>query len=488
MRRQAPAVPRPGQVLLCASLAATACFFSATAVHVLLPSITRDLGASSAQAEWVALAYWLSLSVLTLCFGRLADVHGRKRLFCGGLAVFSAAALAGALAPGAGTLVLLRLVQGAAAAAIFANTAVLVADAYRGPALGLALARLAMVAALAQALGPSLGGWLEGVLGWRSVFAGAGLLALGVLVAAVRCIAADPPPGPAARFDGVGALLSATGLGALCWGLTLAGTPPGGAATTPWPVALSLLAAGALSFALLWPWLLQAPTPLIAPDLLRDPQRMRLYACVFLMAMAQQGPLLVLAMYYQLALHWAAADVGWRLAALALGMVLGAPAAGRGTRYLPAHTLCAGALAGMAAFTLALAAVVLFDGHAWLVACLLGLGASLALFVTPCNQMLMDGCPPGHRGIVNALRASLQGAGGLAGMAWVLLLAQWHPGGGGPLQAAASPGRSAAAWGVVMALACVAAVLGLGACLAARVRMPPVLPDQALQGPGNKSV
>lgn len=453
MRRQAPAVPRPGQVLLCASLAATACFFSATAVHVLLPSITRDLGASSAQAQWVALAYWLSLSVLTLCFGRLADVHGRKRLFCGGLAVFSAAALAGALAPGAGTLVLLRLVHGAAAAAIFANTAVLVADAYRGPARGLALGRLAMVAALAQALGPSLGGWLEGVLGWRSVFAGAGLLALGVLVAAVRCIATDPPPCPAARFDGVGALLSATGLGALCWGLTLAGTPPGGAATTPWPVALSLLAAGALSFALLWPWLLQAPTPLIAPDLLRDPQRMRLYACVFLMAMAQQGPVLVLAMYYQLA-----------------------------------HTLCAGALAGMAAFTLALAAVVLFDGHAWLVACLLGLGASLALFVTPCNQMLMDGCPPGHRGIVNALRASLQGAGGLAGMAWVLLLAQGHPGGGGPLQAAASPGRSAAAWGVVMALACVAAVLGLGACLAARVRMPPVLPDQALQGPGNKSV
>ena len=468
--RRALATPRPGQVLLCASLAATACFFSTTAVHVLLPSIARDLQASGAQVQWVALAYWLSLSVLTLCFGRLADVHGRKRLFCGGLAVFSAAALASALAPGAGALVLLRLVQGAAAAAIFANTAVLVADAYRGPALGPALGRLAMVAALAQALGPSLGGWLEGVLGWRSVFAVSGLLALAVLAAAVPCIAADPPPGPVVRFDWVGALLSATGVGATCWGLTLAGSPPGGGAAAPWPAALWLLAAGALSFALLWPWLQRVRVPLIAPALLRDPQRMRLYGCVFLMAMAQQGPVLILAMYYQLALHWPAADVGWRLGALALGMVLGAPVAGRGTRYLAARTLCAGALAGVAACTLALGAVVLCNAHAWLMACLVGLGASLASFVTPCNQMLMDGCPPGDRGIVNALRASLQGAGGLAGIAVVLLLAQGPH--GGLAQSAASLGRDAAAWGVAMALACVAAIQAVAACLAASVRIP----------------
>ncbi|MDZ7862991.1 MFS transporter [Acidovorax sp.] len=476
-----PVEPRPGQVLLCACLAATACFFSATAVNVLAPSIARDLRASSAQAQWVVLAYWLSLSVLTLCFGRVADMHGKRRLFCAGLAVFGLAAFAAAMASGATVLLVLRGIQGAAAAAIFANTAVLVADAYRGPALGFALGRLAMVAALAQALGPALGGWLDQVLGWRSVFACSGMLALAVLVHALRVVAQDLRPRQPPRFDWVGALLSATGLGMLCWGLAHAGTPAAGsgeglgqAGAALWPAGLMLVASVG-SFALLWRWLCKAQAPLIAPDLLRDPRRLRLCACVFLMAIAQQGPIVILALYYQLALQWPASDVGWRLAALALGMVLGAPVAGWATRHVAAHTLCTGALASLAVFTLSLGGVVLFDGGAWLPLCMAGLGASLALFVTPCNQVLMDGCPAAHRGIVNALRASLQSAGGLTGIAlvallthaWVApdLLAQLYAVPGQPVGPAA---RAAMAQGVAIALACVAAMVACAAWLSGR--------------------
>lgn len=417
--RAQPVPVAPWRVLAVSCLAVALCFFSATAMNVLLPTVAQDLGAGPMAAQWIVLAYWMAIASLTLVFGRLSDLWGRKPIFCGGLLLFVLACALAALSTGAPLMLGLRALQGVAAAAVFANTAALVAHAYAGgPRLGLALGQLATAAALAQAAGPAGGAALGELWGWRSAFALTAGLSFLLLPVAWRQLPADEQRAPAGqRFDAVGALLCCAALGALCWGLTLAGRGAGAAPATVGFLAL----AGACLWAL-WHWLQRTPSPLIAPALLRDPQRWGVYASTFAVALAQQGPLVVLAIHLQLGLGRSVAQVGAQLSSFALGMVVGAASAGWLTRRWKAESLCLVAMGGMQLALLGLLAALHAGSDPGLVAGLCALGTCIALFVTPGNQLLMQHCPPAHRGVVNALRAALQNAGMLTGIAWLLLV------------------------------------------------------------------
>src|ERR1700676_891798 len=99
-------------------------------VNVALPSIHRDLGASIQLLEWTVNAYVLSYAVLLLTGAALGDRFGRKRMFVAGMALFTAASAAAALAPTTGTLVLARAVQGVGAAIVTPLTLTLLAEAF----------------------------------------------------------------------------------------------------------------------------------------------------------------------------------------------------------------------------------------------------------------------------------------------------------------------------------------------------------------------
>src|ERR1022692_3469760 len=91
-----------------------------TVVNTALPKIERSFAASFTQLQWVIDAYTLGLTAVVLTAGSLADRLGRKRMFVGGLALFTAASLACAVAPSAGTLIGARAVQGVGGAVMFA--------------------------------------------------------------------------------------------------------------------------------------------------------------------------------------------------------------------------------------------------------------------------------------------------------------------------------------------------------------------------------
>src|SRR3712207_4420794 len=103
------------------------------APNVALPDIADDLGASFTDLQWVLSGYALALAVFLLTAGSLADRFGRRRLFVLGLALFSVASGLCALAPGAGTLIAARLVQGLGAAVVFPSSLAILAEAYQGP-------------------------------------------------------------------------------------------------------------------------------------------------------------------------------------------------------------------------------------------------------------------------------------------------------------------------------------------------------------------
>ena len=142
----------------------------ASAVAVALPSIARDFAMNAVQMGWVASAYLLAAAAFLLPFGRLADIHGRKKVFTIGTLLFGAASLLAGLAPNAGVFLFARVLQGTGGAMVFGTSVAILTSVFppqrRGWVLGINVA--ATYSGLS--LGPFIGGLLTQYLGWRSVF------------------------------------------------------------------------------------------------------------------------------------------------------------------------------------------------------------------------------------------------------------------------------------------------------------------------------
>jgi EmrB/QacA subfamily drug resistance transporter len=141
-----------------------------TIVQVALPRIHHDLHASFTSLQWVLDAYALSLASLLLTAGTVADRFGRKRVFMGGVGIFTLASLLCGIAGSGLELDLARAFQGIGGAAMFTTALALIAQDFAGAARGTAIAFWGATVGGAVAVGPVLGGALTDGLGWRWIF------------------------------------------------------------------------------------------------------------------------------------------------------------------------------------------------------------------------------------------------------------------------------------------------------------------------------
>jgi DHA2 family methylenomycin A resistance protein-like MFS transporter len=142
-----------------------------TIVNTALSSIGSSLGGGVSELQWIVSAYTIAFAAFILTAGALGDRIGARRVFIAGFAVFTAASVACALAPGAAILIAARGVQGLGAAILVPNSLALLNHAYpvekqRGRAVGI----WAAGASLALTAGPLVGGGLIELVGWRSIF------------------------------------------------------------------------------------------------------------------------------------------------------------------------------------------------------------------------------------------------------------------------------------------------------------------------------
>lgn len=395
-------------------------------MNVLLPTVAGDLNAGSVAAQWIMLSYWMAVASCMVAFGRISDVWGRKGVFCAGLLVFSLASGLASFSTNAMELIALRILQGIAAAAIFANTSALVAQVYAGPKLGSALGHLALVAALAQAAGPGIGAWMATHWGWRSTLVAPSVAGALLSLTAGRLLTVIPHAnaGDRSRVDVISALLVGCALSLMCWSLTQLGRPvlpsADGYERISGPLG-AITAAGAVLW-LLWRRLNVVDHPLISPALLRDALAQGVYLSTFTVALVQQGPLIVLALYLQTDMGMSMTESGWHLSGMAFGMMLGALCAGPCARIFPPQRVCLLAMGGILAALAVVLLCVRINAPLGLMFALAALGFGVAMYVTPSNQLLMQGCPPEHRGVVNALRATVQNTGMLSGIGLVMVL------------------------------------------------------------------
>src|SRR5947209_7958459 len=188
-------------------------------VNTALEPLAHDLRTSLAGLQWVVDAYTLVLAAAVLTAGSLADRFGRKRLFTGGLALFTLASGACAAAGTIGVLDAARAIQGLGAAVMFAVSLAILADAFPNVAERRnALAAYGATIGASFAVGPLVGGALASGLGWRWIFLinlPLGLICLVVTRRAVR----ESRDRSAARVDVPGQVLLAGGLFALVYGM-----------------------------------------------------------------------------------------------------------------------------------------------------------------------------------------------------------------------------------------------------------------------------
>ena len=206
-------------VLVACILGTTVVTVDSTAVNVALPAIAEDLGGGLAGQQWTANAYLVTLGSLLLIGGSLGDLLGERRIFIIGIGGFGATSLLCALAPTIGTLVAARALQGVAGSLLTPAALAVIVRTFPEAERGRAVGAWTAWAGIGTVLGPVVGGQLVDAASWRWIFAINVPLVLGTMLLVARVIPADAPRRPGASIDVLGAVLCATGLAGVTFGL-----------------------------------------------------------------------------------------------------------------------------------------------------------------------------------------------------------------------------------------------------------------------------
>lgn len=387
-----------------------------TSLIVAAPDMTRDLGLSGSDLQWVVDAYTVPYAALMLVLGAVGDKYSRRGALLLGLVVFGVGSVSGALVDSTAGVIAARATMGLGAALIMPATLSLLVATFPRHERARAITAWTATSGLAVALGPLIAGWLLESHAWGSTF----LINLPVVIAALIAVPFLVPPSRAhdyGRLDLVGGALSIVTLGALVYAVIEG--PHFGWGAGPLG-ALGVAAVGAAAF--VW-WELRHPKPLF--DLRKFGGRVFTGAvlAVLLFFLAAFGAIYFLTQHLQFVLGYGPLETGVRLLPLAAAVCLGAAATGRLT---PRFGIRAGVGTGMTLGTVGILLLATLDdgsGYGAFVAPLVLLGFALGLSVSPCTEAIMGAFPEndlGAGGGVNDTAVELGGALGIAILGSVL--------------------------------------------------------------------
>ena len=385
------------------AMAITMAVLDGSIVNVALPTMARQFAVAPESATWIVNAFQLAVTVSLLPLAALGDMFGYRRVYWWGLAVFTVASLACALAPTFAVLTFARLVQGLGAAGIMSVNIALIQFIYPHARLGQGVGNMAVVVAVATAASPSVAAAILSVASWHWLFLINVPIGVLALVMAAQTLPATPRA--AGRLD----ILSVV-LNALAFGLFIAGVNRIGERGSA-SLALAEIGLGAAIGVILVRRQLSLPAPLLPVDLLRRPVFALSLATSITSFGAQSLALVALPFYFQDTLGRSAGATGLLLTPWPVATALIAPIAGRlADRFIPGILGSIGLLA--MGTGLALVALKVGDPDpgslVWRLAiCGLGFG----FFQSPNNRLIIGSAPRERSGGA----AGLQSTGRLIG-------------------------------------------------------------------------
>lgn len=368
-----------------------------SAVNIAFPVITRAFTMRVEDIRWVIVSYVLTYASLMLVFGKLGDVFGYRRVFRTGLVIATVGFIACSSATSLATLLPGRVVQGIGIALTWSCAPALATSLYPESQRTRTLALFGAIIAVGTALGPIAGGLLVERFGWPVVFWARAPLVIAAL-AASSLIPGQPARLEAARrFDWLGAALLVAWLTAF---LMAAARPP-----TPWPypMAVALMGAGTIAFAVFVWHEARHPEPIIRPALFRDARFLLLNVASIAINLAGFAVMLLVPFYIARSAGLASGPGGLVLGLNAIGIIAGSWAAGRLARRVSLERI---AVAGTVLSVLGLAGVGQWQATTPLVVLALTLlvqGTGLGLFQIAYADAVLDQLPRADRGVAGSL-------------------------------------------------------------------------------------
>jgi EmrB/QacA subfamily drug resistance transporter len=303
VREAARPGPAPSHRRLALALILTAAFMVVldfSIVNVALASIEREFGFSATAVQWIVTGYAIAFGGLLILGGRAADTFGRRRMFMIGLAVFTAASLAGGLAHDPVLLVSSRVVQGAGAALVAPSALSLITTGFaEGPARTRALGMYGATASIGFVAGQVLGGVLVEFTSWRAVFLVNVPVGIAALLVAPKLVGESRQARGAGHNLDIGGALLITGAVAAVVFAVSQGYVLGWAS----PAVLGALVAAAAAGAAFVAVERRHPQPLVRGDLVRLPNLRKAGTMNLLLGLWNAGELIVLSLYFQQVLH-----------------------------------------------------------------------------------------------------------------------------------------------------------------------------------------
>ncbi len=386
--------------------------FMGSSVNVALPHIAADLDMDAVLLSWVAAAYLLSAAVFLVPVGRIADIHGRKKVYVYGIVVFTTFSFLSGIASSPAALIAFRFAQGIGSAMVFGTgTALLTAvfpRGYLGRALGITVAAVY----IGLSAGPLLGGLLTEHIGWRSIFLAVVPLGMSAFVLAVLRLDHDEVEAKGESFDLGGSVVYSMALMFLILGFS----------RLPEMLGLWLVAAGFAGTGFFLWWESRQRNPVLDIDMIRSN---RVFALSNLAALisysATFAVVFMMSLYLQYIKGLTPQNAGFILVCQPVVMALFSPFAGKLSDRIEPRIV---ASAGMAMTTVGLIMLAFLDGNSSLGFVVMGLavlGMGIAFFSSPNTNAVMSSVDSRHYGFAAGMVGTMRLVGQVMSMAMAMM-------------------------------------------------------------------
>jgi EmrB/QacA subfamily drug resistance transporter len=401
----------PRWVLALTSIAFFMVALDTLVVITALPAMQRDLHAGLSTLEWTVNAYGLAFAAGIITAAALGDRYGRRRVFSLGLALFTGASAACALAPSAGALVAARTVQGVGAAMVMPLSLTILTAAFPPERRGAIVGVWGGIAGLAVAIGPLVGGAVTQGLDWHWVFWVN--VPIGVVAVVLSAILLAESRGPATRLDLPAVALASGGAVSLVWGLVRANDVGWGS-----PQTVATLSLGILLIAGFVAWERRASEPMLPLRLFGSVGFSAANLTGALMSAALTAAAFLVAQYFQGVLGLSPLDAGLRLLPWTATPLLVAPLAGALSDRIGQRPLMVlGMFLQGAGFVWIAMVASTAVGYDRLILPLVIAGVGVSMVVATAPTAALNAVSPPDMGKASGANGTLQRLGGALGIA-----------------------------------------------------------------------
>jgi EmrB/QacA subfamily drug resistance transporter len=383
-----------------------------TVLNVALPTLVRDLGASTSQLQWIVDSYTLVFAGLLLTAGSLGDRFGRRGALTVGLVVFGAGSIASAMATSAGMLIATRAFMGIGGALIMPATLSLLTNVFRDPKeRARAIAIWAGFSGVGVAIGPLTGGFLLEHFSWHSVF----WLNIPIVILALiggRLFVPTSKDPTAPKLDLIGAALSTSALITLVWAIIEAPSEGWTSSTT-----VTAFAIGAVLMIAFVVRELTTEHPMLDMRFFKSRRFSAANIAITLTFFAMFGSLFLLSQHLQFVMGFTPLEAGIRMAPYALGMMVAAPTSARLVERLGTKAVVTAGLLMVAGGLFSMSLIDVHTSYPSLLARMMVLAVGMGLVMAPATESVMGSLPRSKAGVGSAVNDTTRQVGGALGVA-----------------------------------------------------------------------